>query len=110
MSAVPIKVKGRGSQNVVTTYALLVSGSTGIFCSESLLEQLDIKGRKCAIFVSTIGNVVANCQKSIFCLEVIESLQPHDVPNSENGGPYAIQTVFGWALNGPRKVALYRNP
>ena len=171
MSVVPVKVKGRGSQNVVTTYALLDSGSTGTFCSESLLEQLDIKGKKCKISVSTIGNVVANCETSIPCLEVMnldedvcfeipnvfsakslnisrttvarqedvdrwqhlkgiklpreipngevtlligidvpEALQPHDVRKSENGGPYAIQTVFGWALNGPRKVALYRRP
>ena len=26
----------------------------------------------------------------------------------ENGGPYVIQTVFGWELNGPRKEALCR--
>ena len=39
MSVVPVKVKGRGSQNAVTTYALLDSGSTGTFCSESLSEQ-----------------------------------------------------------------------
>ena len=171
MSVVLVKVKGRGSQNVVTTYALLDSGSTGTFCSELLLEQLDIKGKKCKRSVSTIGNVVANCETPISCLEVMnldedvcfeipnvfsakslnisrttverqedvdrwqhlkgikltreipngevtlligidvpEALQPHDVCKSENGGPYAIQTVFGWTLNGPRKVALYRRP
>ena len=141
------------------------------FVVSHLLEQLDIKGKKCKISVSTIGNVIANCETSISCLEVMnldedvcfeitnvfsakslnisrttvarqedvdrwqhlkgiklpreipngevtlligidvpEALQPHDIRKSENGGPYAIQTVFGWALNGPRKVALYRRP
>ena len=71
MSVVPVKVKGRGSQNVVTTYALLDSGSTGTFCSESLLELLDTKGKKCKISVSTIGNVITNCETFICCLEVM---------------------------------------
>ena len=65
MSAVPVIVKERGSQNVWGTYAFLDSGSTGTFCSESLLEQLDIKGEKCKIPVSTYGNVVTNCETSI---------------------------------------------
>ena len=46
----------------------------------------------------------------LIAIDVPKALQPHNVRKSENGGPYAIQTVFRWALNGPRKVAFYRRP
>ncbi len=33
--------------------------------------------------------------------DVPEALQPIEVRPSENGGPFATRTVFGWVLNGP---------
>ena len=33
--------------------------------------------------------------------DVPEALQPFEVRPSENGGPFATRTVFGWLLNGP---------
>ena len=33
--------------------------------------------------------------------DVPEALQPIEVRPSENGGPFATKTVFGWVLNGP---------
>ena len=33
---VPVKVKGRGNGEIITTYALLDNGSTSTWCSESL--------------------------------------------------------------------------
>ena len=28
-------------------------------------------------------------------------LEPHDIKNSQDGGPYAVQTILGWTINGP---------
>ncbi len=33
--------------------------------------------------------------------DVPEALQPLEIRKSENGGPFAVKTVFGWTLNGP---------
>ena len=30
-------------------------------------------------------------------------LQPREVRESRNGGPFATRTIFGWVLNGPLK-------
>ena len=37
-------------------------------------------------------------------IDVPEALQPHYVCKNENGEPYAIQTAFGWTLNGPLPI------
>jgi hypothetical protein len=31
----------------------------------------------------------------------IKALEPDEICRAENGGPYAVRTQFGWALNGP---------
>ena len=36
---VPVKVKGRGKDVIVTTYALLDSGSTSSWCSQTLAKR-----------------------------------------------------------------------
>ena len=163
---VPLKVKGTGSDKVFNTYALLDSGSTASFCSETLLDKLGVTGRKCQMSLATISGVDTNCQTSVVSLEVMnleetihipmhnvfstktmnistsalacqedvkrwphldgitlpdticdgevnlligvdvpETLQPEEVRRSEDGGPYAIKTVFGWTLNGPIGVS-----
>ncbi len=36
-----------------------------------------------------------------------EALQPLEIRKSENGGPFAVKSIFGWALNGPlRRVSI----
>ena len=41
---VPVKVKGRGSGEIITTYALLDNGSTSTWCSENLIKKLGVVG------------------------------------------------------------------
>ena len=38
------------------------------------------------------------------------ALQPGEVRTSQNGEPYAIRTVFGWAINGPLGKEKSSNP
>ena len=160
LSIVPVKVKARGQNKLVETYALLDSGSTATFCSASLLRELGEEGRRCQMSVATIDGVKEDCKSSVTSLEVLdldedvlvelpnvfsiqqlniskdaiatqkdvdrltylqglqlpraldngeinlligvdvpEALQPVEIRKSRNGGPFAVQTRFGWALN-----------
>ena len=51
---VAVKVKGRGKDVIVTTYALLDSGSTSSWCSESLAKRLGVIGSCVQVSLSTI--------------------------------------------------------
>ena len=33
--------------------------------------------------------------------DVPKALEPREVKRSEDGGPYAVRTLLGWAINGP---------
>ena len=67
---VPLKVKCRGMNKIVTTYALLDSGSTASFCSDDLLKELGIEGKMCQIQLATIDGVHDECQTAMVTLEV----------------------------------------
>ena len=51
---VPVKVKGRGNGEIITTYALLDKGSTSTWRSESLAEKLEVVGPRIQVSLSTI--------------------------------------------------------
>ena len=42
--------------------------------------------------------------------DVPEALQPLEVRRSNNGGPFAARTIFGWVLNGPLGRTLNQSP
>jgi len=44
MAIVPVKVKRKGSDTAIVTYAFLDSDSNSTFCKESLMKQLGIDG------------------------------------------------------------------
>ena len=54
MSIVPVKVKRKDSDTAIITYALLDSGSSSTFCTESLMKQLGIDGLKTKISLTTL--------------------------------------------------------
>ena len=162
LPVVPMKVRCKGRNKVVTTYALLDSGSTASFCDNVLLEELGIEGKACQIQLATIDGVRDECQTFLASLEIMdleetvciqmdsvfstkslnmptsaiarqedvnkwpylngimvpemiaggkislligvdvpEALEPDEMRKSENGGPFAVKTKFGWTLNGP---------
>ena len=162
LPVVPMKVRCKGRNKVVTTYALLDSGSTASFCDKVLLEELGIEGRACQIQLATIDGVRDACQTALVSLEIMdleetvciqmdsvfstknlniptsaiarqedvnkwpylngimvpetiadgkvslligvdvpEALEPNEMRKSEDGGPFAVKTKFGWTLNGP---------
>ncbi|XP_038058753.1 uncharacterized protein LOC119730035 [Patiria miniata] len=53
---VPVKVRGKGSTDFITTYALLDTGSTQTFCAEALARELGIHGRRDTVKLTTLDD------------------------------------------------------
>ena len=157
---VPVRVKAPGQDKVVETYAFLDNGSNTTFCTEALMDELDLKGEEITLSLTTLESAESSIRCSVTKLEICdldedhlvevsnvfsvralpvsvdniarqrdvdrwehlrgihvremnseiglligndapEALQPIEVRQSENSGPYATRTVFGWAINGP---------
>jgi hypothetical protein len=160
LAVVPVKVRAKGGNKLVKTYAFLDSGSNTTFCTEQLLNELGIKGTKSTLSLTTLETANALTECSIVNLEILdlnedstvelpkvfsrpslpisresvpnqrdvnrwphlkginipridaevglligsdvpEVLQPREVRESKDGGPFATRTIFGWVLNGP---------
>ncbi len=160
LSIVPVKVKAAKGSKVLEVYALLDPGSSATFCTERLMSQLNIKGRKTSIILRTMTQERSVPTSIISSLEVsalndnkllplpdvftqkempvttdniprpeelsqwpylqnvqlpyiranIELLigtnapkviEPWEIINSQDDGPYAVKTLLGWVVNGP---------
>lgn len=55
LAIVPVQVKSNKGQRVIKTYAFLDPGSTACFCTENLMKQLNLTGRKTHILLKTMG-------------------------------------------------------
>ncbi|XP_061908754.1 uncharacterized protein LOC133653469 [Entelurus aequoreus] len=55
LSIVPVKVKSKKGHKAVETYAFLDQGSSGSFCTSSLLRKLNVSGRGTKIILRTLG-------------------------------------------------------
>jgi hypothetical protein len=54
----PVKVKLANSNNYIVTYAFLDNGSNTSFCTESLMEKLNIVGKRKNITIETVNGKV----------------------------------------------------
>ncbi|KAL9986036.1 hypothetical protein ACROYT_G000097 [Oculina patagonica] len=54
MAIVPVKVKCKGSDTTIVTYAFLDNGSSSTFCTESLMRQLGVNGLETKISLTTL--------------------------------------------------------
>ena len=55
MAVLPVKVRPEGTKLFIITYALLDSGSTSTFCTESLMNKLNVTGIKTKNSMTTLG-------------------------------------------------------
>lgn len=55
LSIVPVRVKMKKSNHMVQTYAFLDAGSTGTFCTEALLRELKVTGKRTDILLKTMN-------------------------------------------------------
>ncbi|XP_068724103.1 uncharacterized protein [Montipora capricornis] len=70
LSIVPVKVKAKGQDKKITTYAFLDSGSNTSFCTDDLLKKLNIKGERTNISLTTLQSTKESVNCSIVNLEV----------------------------------------
>ncbi|KAK7938715.1 hypothetical protein WMY93_002041 [Mugilogobius chulae] len=113
-------VKAKRGHKTLVTYAFLDPGSTASFCTERLMNQLNLNGRKLEILLRTMGQEkvvdsymladleVAGLDSDNFChlpeiftQKNMPALEPWEVVRAVDGGPYAIKTILGWTVNGP---------
>lgn len=55
LSIVPVQVKATSGSKVVQTYAFLDPGSSATFCSEDLMQKLNITGKRTNFLLTTMG-------------------------------------------------------
>ena len=160
LPVVPVKVRAKGGDTMVHTYAFLDGGSNTSFCSDQLIKQLRIKGINTTLSLTTMERENSTKRSALVQLEVFDfdennfielplvfstpklpiasesipsqddvdrwphlkgihvteieanvgllighdvpkALEPKEVRESQNGGPYATRTLLGWAINGP---------
>lgn len=75
MSIVPMKVNVKGQDKKALTYALLDSGSNTSFCTEDLLKQLNTKGERAPLSLTTMrkSNKTTKCS--------LANLEASDIDN-----------------------------
>ncbi|KAL7852267.1 hypothetical protein SRHO_G00180520 [Serrasalmus rhombeus] len=55
LAIVPVQVKAKKGNKIVTSYAFLDPGSNASFCTERLMHELNLCGRNVNIFLTTMG-------------------------------------------------------
>ena len=70
LSIVPVKVRANCQTVYHYTHALFDSGNTKTFCSEALIEKLDVKGKKANLFLTTV-NSSETADVELVSLEVV---------------------------------------
>jgi hypothetical protein len=72
LAVVPVKVKAKGTGKMIETYAFLDSSSNTSFCTEKLLNQLDLDGKRTTFSLTTLENVDTAVECSFVNLEVFD--------------------------------------
>lgn len=55
LSIVPVQIKAKKGHKIIQTYAFLDQGSTASFCTVSLMNKLNLSGRRTRILLRTMG-------------------------------------------------------
>ncbi|KAK2907800.1 hypothetical protein Q8A73_008873 [Channa argus] len=54
LAIIPVQVKAKKGNKVITSYAFLDPGSTATFCTDELLDELNLRGKKVSLIVTTM--------------------------------------------------------
>ena len=77
MAVIPVKLRVKGSDKSVVTYAFLDNGSNSSFCTDSLMKQLGVKGQGTKISLSTLerknSTVVSNLVRDLLVSDLDEN-------------------------------------
>ncbi|KAK0144647.1 hypothetical protein N1851_016989 [Merluccius polli] len=82
LSILPVKVKSAKGNRIIKTYGYLDPGSSATFCSEHLMQKLNVTGRKNNFHLSTMGQTTVVTAYSLTGLEVsnLDSNDFHVLP------------------------------
>ena len=82
-TVVPVKVKAKGKEAVVETYAFLDPGSNTSFCTDQLTERLGATRMKTTLSLTTTSHKDAKSQSLVVCLEISDLCGNHtiELPN-----------------------------
>lgn len=69
LAIVPIRVRAKVQCEIVETYAFLDSGLNKSFCTEGLLERLDVQGTKTTLSLKTLESANGPIECSLVSLE-----------------------------------------
>lgn len=63
LAIVPVQVKAKKGNKVATSYALLDTGSTASFCTQELMNELNLHGNRINLRLTTVGeqNTIPGC-------------------------------------------------
>lgn len=70
LSILPVKVKTSKGNHIINTYAFLDPGSSGTFCSEHLMQKLNVTGKRTNFLLRTMGQTKVTPAYSLFDVEV----------------------------------------
>ncbi|XP_070554736.1 uncharacterized protein [Ptychodera flava] len=70
LTIIPVKVKLKGSNRMVQTYAFLDTGSVISFCTEALQRKLGATGRKTKLTVNTVNGLGSHTCDKVTGIEV----------------------------------------
>ena len=72
LPVVPVKVKAKGKETIVETYAFLDPGLNTSFCTDQLIDRLGTVGKKTTLSLTTIDNENVKSQSLVVSLEVCD--------------------------------------
>ncbi|KAL4008773.1 hypothetical protein ACER0C_002625 [Sarotherodon galilaeus] len=85
LAIVPVQVKAKKGDKAAITYAFLDPGSTATFCTEKLMNELNLSGKKMDILLTTMG------QQQTVSSHLVTGLE---VSSLENCNFIELQEVF----------------
>ena len=109
LPVVPVKVRAKGSDTTVHTYAFLDGGSNTSFCSEQLMKRLGVKGVNTTISLTTMERESSTRKCELVQLEVLDLEEENFIelplvfstPKLPVASESVPKTLLGWAINGP---------
>ncbi|XP_071058619.1 uncharacterized protein [Pseudochaenichthys georgianus] len=107
LSIVPIQVKSKKGHETIITYAFLDPGSSASFCTERLMNKLNLRGRRTDILLRTMG------QEKIVGSHIVSDLHVAGLDSShycELPDTYTQKTMPVHRGNIPRQKDLQRWP
>lgn len=70
LSILPVKIKAEKGNRIIETHAFLEPGSSATFCSEHLMQKLNVVGRRTSFLLRTMGQETVVPAYSLVGLEV----------------------------------------